>query len=167
MTVFLVALGLLCRTTVLASGSPGSVDASFDPGSGAGGAVNAVDFQSDGRIIIGGAFGIYNGTNQSRIARLNTNGSLDTSFNIGTGFSGGNVVFLKVLADDRIVVGGPFFTSFNGTNRYKAARLNSDGSLDVTYVADLTNNGSIVLTPLTVQKDGKLIEGFSDNSGTG
>ncbi|MEI6711237.1 MAG: delta-60 repeat domain-containing protein [bacterium] len=47
--------------------------------------VTSTSLQSDGQIIITGLFTTYNGTSRNRIARLNSNGSLDTSFNPGTG----------------------------------------------------------------------------------
>ena len=42
----------------------------------------------DGKIIAGGEFTLYNGLSQSRIVRLNTNGSVDTSFTVGSTFNG-------------------------------------------------------------------------------
>ena len=42
----------------------------------------------EGKIYIAGNFATFNGTARSMIARLNTNGSLDTTFNPGTGVAG-------------------------------------------------------------------------------
>ena len=52
---------------------------------GASGAVYAVVDQTDDQIVIGGAFTNFNGTVLNRVARLNSDGSLDTSFNPGAG----------------------------------------------------------------------------------
>src|SRR5262245_39430326 len=60
--------------------SDGSLDTSFDPGSGADTTVNCMALQSDGKILIGGSFSSINGTSRSHFARLNSNGSLDTGF---------------------------------------------------------------------------------------
>jgi uncharacterized delta-60 repeat protein len=105
----------------------------------------AFALQSDGRILIGGTFSTYDGVSRNGIARLDANGNLDTTFDIGTGARSnsapGNVTLIKVLNDDRIVIGGTF-DSFNGTNRVKLARLNADGSLDPDYNPSLTRTGN-------------------------
>jgi hypothetical protein len=64
--------------------------------------------------LIGGQFTQYNGVARNRIARLNANGSLDTSFNPGTGANFQfHVWTLAVQADGKIMIGG-FFTQYNG-----------------------------------------------------
>lgn len=84
--------------------------------------------QTDGKIIIGGAFSSVGGQSRNRIARLNADGTLDTTFNAGTvtapgDFSGVDAVALT--ADGRIIVGGEF-TSIGGTTRNRIARLLND-----------------------------------------
>lgn len=91
--------------------------------------VSAIAVQSDGRIVIGGVFLEFDGQVRLRLARLNTNGSLDTSF--APQFNG-EVFALAVQDDDKILVAGSF-TEVNGTGRNRMARLNADGSLDTTY----------------------------------
>ncbi len=61
----------------------GTRDASFSPVSGPNGSVWCIINQADGKIIIAGEFTSYNGTACGRIARINTDGSLDTTFNSG------------------------------------------------------------------------------------
>lgn len=84
----------------------------------------------DGRLLVGGFFTQYNGTARNRIARLNPNGTLDTTFSIGTGFNS-STERLLLQDDGKILVTGAF-SSYNGTTRNRLARLNSDGSLDTT-----------------------------------
>ena len=55
------------------------------PNSGANDYIAAVVLQPDGKIIIGGNFTAFNGFNRHHIARLNTDGSVDTTFNPGPG----------------------------------------------------------------------------------
>jgi hypothetical protein len=43
--------------------------------------------QNDGKILVGGRFTDYNGTPRQRIARINTDGTIDTSFVVGSGFN--------------------------------------------------------------------------------
>ncbi len=69
----------------------GTLDADFaaNIGTGLDGAGRSVTLQSDGKIIVAGAFTSVNGTAINHIARFNSDGSLDTDFatNVGTGFS--------------------------------------------------------------------------------
>src|SRR5882724_2728415 len=64
-----------------ASNQPGDLDLSFAPGAGPNNEVWRVALQPDGKMVIGGSFTTVNGTARSRIARLNSDGSLDSSFN--------------------------------------------------------------------------------------
>ncbi|TAE48793.1 MAG: T9SS C-terminal target domain-containing protein, partial [Bacteroidetes bacterium] len=72
-----------------------------------------VALQPDGKILVGGGPG--------GISRLNTDGSLDTTFNPGTGFNG-DVRSLALQQDGKIVAGGGF-TYFNGIGRNRITRL--------------------------------------------
>src|SRR5206468_1632456 len=75
----------------------------------------------DGKIIIGGDFTTYSGTTRNRIARINADGTLDASFNPGTGASG-TVYSTAVQSDGKIIIEGSF-TSYNGTGRNRIARV--------------------------------------------
>ena len=65
--------------------SDGSVDTSFNPGIGPDGTVNAVALDAIGRVIIGGDFDMVSGVTSGGVARLNVDGSLDTTFAPGIG----------------------------------------------------------------------------------
>ena len=134
---------------------PGELDLSFDPGDGADGIVFAVALQTDGKILMGGGFSDYDGTARNGIARLNEDGSLDTSFDPGSGIDG--VVYtIVVQPDGKIMIGGGF-SMFNGISRNRIARLNTDGSLDNTFDPGLGASGSI--HRIAIQQDGKMIIG--------
>ena len=108
----------------------GSVDTAFNPGAGADDSVHAIAIQSDGRILIGGYFTSVNDTSLHHIARLNTDGSVDGTFQPGLGAS--DAVFsIALQADGRIVLGGEF-TSCSGVTRNRVTRLNADGTVDPT-----------------------------------
>jgi Domain of unknown function (DUF5122) beta-propeller len=67
----------------------------------------------------------------------------DFTYNIGTGFNGA-VNASAIDANGKLVVGGAF-TTFNGmTVRNYIARLNADGTLDGTFNAGATLNGSVL-----------------------
>jgi uncharacterized delta-60 repeat protein len=111
--------------------SDGSVDNTFIYGTGVLGFVNYIDIQSDGKIILTGNILKYNLTNVNRIVRLNTNGSIDNTFSVGTGFNNTTVCSF-IQSDNKILVGG-FFDSFNGNSLNRIIRLNSNGSLDTSF----------------------------------
>ncbi len=131
------------------------LDASFVTGTGANNIVYTSNLQTDGKVIIGGIFNNYNGTTgQNRIARLNTNGSLDASFTIGTGANQTIISSEIQPADGKILIGGNF-TSYNGTSRARIARLNNDGTIDLTFDPGTGVNSSVF--DIEVQPDGKII----------
>ena len=78
---------LLVRSAV--GQQAGSLDTGFNTGSGAAGSslpwVATLAVQGDGRILVAGPFSQFNGVTSRRLARLNSDGSLDTSF---SGYSG-------------------------------------------------------------------------------
>ena len=155
------------RNRIARLNTDGALDTSFDPGTGANNAIYATAVQNDGKILIGGGFSSYNGTTRNRIARLNSNGTLDASFNPGTGLDAFNsdARSFSIQSDGRILVGGRF-TTYNGTSRNRIARINTDGSLDTTFNpgtgADNTVHDTIV------QSDGKIVIGgeFTTYNGT-
>ncbi|MBK7268335.1 MAG: T9SS type A sorting domain-containing protein [Flavobacteriales bacterium] len=147
--------------------SDGSLDTSFDPGAGAEDAVGRIALQPDGKIVIAGSFTTYNGTSRIRIARINSDGSLDTSFDPGAGADEG-IYTLALQTDGKVVVGG-IFEQFDGEDRDRIARLNADGSLDSSFdpgsgVSDQYSKVYI----LALQPDGKILIGgiFDGYDGT-
>jgi len=142
----------------------GSLDTSFDLGTGFNSIVFSISIQADGKIIMGGAFTSFNGTARNLIARLNANGSLDTGFNPTTGFVGNTVNSTTLQTDGKIIAGG-FFYYFNGTTRNKIARLNADGSLDTGFDPESGFDGTVYST--AIQADGKIIAGGIFNSFNG
>ncbi len=135
----------------------GALDTSFVPTTGANATVYAVAVQTDGKIIIGGDFTMVNGVPLNHIARLNTDGSVDMTFNPGTGASD-SVRALAVQPDGRILVGG-YFTSFSGTPLNYLARLNANGSLDTSFTPGPGANGAVAA--ITVQPDSRILVGGS------
>ncbi|WP_281336887.1 T9SS type A sorting domain-containing protein [Flavobacterium eburneipallidum] len=131
----------------------GTLDTSFNTGTGPSSSVYAITTQSDGKILIGGRFANYNGVSRNGIARINTDGTLDTSFNIGTGLNN-SIYSIAVQTDGKILISG-LFTTFNGITRNRFARLNIDGTLDTTF--DPGTGPDNVIYSIVLQKDGKII----------
>lgn len=98
------------------------------------------DFLPDGRIIIAGRFTTIGGVTRNRIAILNANGSLDTSFDAGVG-PFGPVLGVKFF-QGRIFAWGEF-TQVNGVAQRGIARFNLDGSSDASFIVGTAANNSI------------------------
>lgn len=135
----------------------GTLDTSFVVGAGADAVVRAMAIQSDGRVLVGGTFNSIDGTTRNGIARLNANGSLDGSFLASGAGANGAVSTLALQPDGKILIGGDF-TSFNGTSRNRLARLNSDGTLDTTFLS-AGSGANDQLFALVLQTDGKVLIG--------
>jgi uncharacterized delta-60 repeat protein len=117
------------------------------------GTTSALAVQSDGKIIIGGFFLNYNGVSASKIIRLNSDGLRDTSFNIGSGFDN-TVQAITIQPDGKILIGG-LFTSYNGTTANRIIRLNTDGSIDGTFVYGTGFNSDV--EQIRVQSNGFIV----------
>lgn len=146
----------------------GSLDSSFDPGTGADDGIAAAAIQSDGKILIAGLFSSYDGTARNGIARLNPDGSLDTDFDPGTGIGGvasPGIYDLLIDTSGKILIGGNF-TTYDGTSRVRLARLNPDGSLDSTFQPGAGPNDQVL--SMALQANGKIVIGgsFSSYAGT-
>ena len=143
--------------------SDGSFDNTFNVGAGANNLISSIAIQNDNKVIIAGNFTSYNGNAYNRIARINSDGSFDNSFTNGTG---ANAFITKVLyqPDGKVLAFGDFAT-FNGYNRNSIVRLNSDGTIDETFLISTGANASVLAA--TLQPDGKIILGgvFTDING--
>ncbi len=83
--------------------------------------------QSDGKILAGGLFFSVRGQTRNFIARLEADGRLDQTLNLGT--SVGSVIWATaVQPDGKILIGG-WFSTVLGVTRKNIARLNTDGTL--------------------------------------
>lgn len=153
------------RNSIVRVNTDGTLDASFNPGSGADDYVKSIVIQTDGKLVIGGNFSTYNGTGRSKIARVNSDGSLDASLNPGTG---PNLYpsSLALQTDGKIILAG-LFSVYNGTSRASAARINTDGTLDLTFNLGTGFNNTTL--DCAVQSDGKIIivGNFTAYNGTG
>lgn len=135
----------------------GSLDLTFNPAGGASGDIYTMARQTDGKIVIGGTFTSYNGRPQNRLARVNTDGTLDTTFNIGTG-PNDYVNAIAIQPDGKILVVGGFW-NFNSTARAYIVRLNTDGTLDTGFMAGSGFASSNSVFAVEVQPDGKILIG--------
>ena len=135
--------------------SNGTKDTSFDIGAGFNNSVGLIAVQNDGKILVGGVFTTFNNISQNRLIRLNSNGSKDLTFDIGTGFN--DVAnSIQIQSDSKILVGGNF-TTFQGVSQKSLIRLNSDGSKDVTF--DIGTGFDDNVYSLFLQSNGQVLVG--------
>jgi len=112
--------------------------------------VLAVVLQPDGKILIGGEFTMVGGVTRNHIARLNPDGTLDTTFDPD---ADGTVETIALQPDGKILAGGIFFHIGRET-RHFIARLDATGAADSFD----PNPDSSVFT-IAVQSDGKILAG--------
>lgn len=127
--------------------------------------VYTLALQSDGKVLIGGNFDRVGGTTRDCVARLNSNGSLDTTFtDPGLGSWWGFCVHsLSLQTDGKIVMGGGFVLTSPIPDYI--ARLNNDGTRDTGFNNPQVNDR---VTTTVLQSDGKILLGgyFTSVGGT-
>lgn len=143
----LTATSLLACATLLFP-QAGQADPAFSAGTN--GIVKRIVALPDGGSYISGSFTEVNGTPRNKLARLHANGALDSSFDPGTGPTGGTSALNDLLAlpDGKLLVGGSF-TGFDGTEANHLVRLNADGSVDDGFDAGAGPNGAVDALALT------------------
>jgi uncharacterized delta-60 repeat protein len=162
----------------------GSLDTSFSTGTGPNGVIFSGSIQSDGKIVIGGCFSSFNGTQRAGVARLHPNGTLDNSF-IPATVATNSVFATAIQQDGRVIIGGAFTTvagaPHSGISRLKNELLLYDHSWQPSsfraFCATSTNRtyyleykNSLVdpdWNTATSQAGSGLPQLFTDNSATG
>jgi uncharacterized delta-60 repeat protein len=143
---------------------PGSVDLSFQTEISSNASIAVLTLQKDGKLIVAGDFNSVGGIPRNRVARLNSDGSLDGTFDPGAGPSGGpgsyegKITALTLQNDGRPLLGG-YFTMVDGVGRRNLARLTQDGSFDASFDSLLVpeNEQLQAVTSISEQRDGGLL----------
>ena len=143
----------------------GTVDTSFFNYGFSGGSfgVRTIQEQSDGKIMVGGSIQTYSGQSRNGICRLNSSGTLDTTFNPGFGFY--NVTLnnndcndIEIQSDGKYLVGLQ-----NGQMRYnnvavhKVIRINTNGTEDTSFSAPVLQFSGTAIYDVAIQTDGKVL----------
>jgi uncharacterized delta-60 repeat protein len=121
-----------------------------------------IELQSDGKIIFGNDFQAIN-SGYTGLMRFNSNGTLDTTFNLGgiqfSGSVSNQVKDVYVYNDNKILIAG-YFNYYNGYKCNSLIRLNSDGSVDTSFILDTTGNTSpFFIQDIEVLSNGKILVG--------
>jgi uncharacterized delta-60 repeat protein len=145
------------RNRIVRLNADGTIDGTFNVGTGTNATISMAVFQPDGKILIGGLFTTFNGTTRNRIARLNADGSLDTTFNPPSG-ANGSIGAIIVQSAGKIVISGGF-TTYDGMARVRFARINANGSLDTSADSGVVNNFRFGIRRLMLTTDNELLVG--------
>ena len=112
---------------------PGTLDTNFISGPGADGYVRVVAVQPDAKVLLGGALSTVRGVSNAGLTRLNFNGTPDLNFHSPFDPSDYRTIYtVAVLGDGRILAAGSF-SKVGSTYRTNIARLNPDGSVDLSF----------------------------------
>jgi len=135
----------------------GTLDTGFNPDLN--GNTFSVAIDGNDKIVIAGEFTAVDGggTWREGLARLNEDGTADTSF-ADPQITGGAVYSLKIDQNGRIVVGGAF-TSAGGQSYAKLARFTAAGALDTSFVPPSFSGGTAAVNALTIDSDGRIVIG--------
>lgn len=145
--------------TIIRLNSDGTNDTDFALGVGFDNYVYDIAQQPDGKILVGGTLNTYNDISVGHLVRLNIDGTLDVSFDLGAGFNG-RIHTVEIQSDGKILLGGNF-TGFNGVVANHLVRLNVDGSLDDTFDAGTIfgTTPETTIYAIAVQSDGNILIG--------
>lgn len=139
--------------TLVDANDIGSIDLSFRPMLGEfAHSVSDIVVQPDRKILIAGWILLPDGT--QGIARLNADGSIDSSFHSPETLNSA-VSRMALQKDGKILIGGGF-SQIGDVTRRSIARLNADGSVDPTFDAGSLFENKQVLA-LALQSDGRIL----------
>ena len=151
--------GSAIRLFGLSSSGVPAPTSQFNPGAGPSSITYTATVQPDGKTIIGGFFGTYSGSVSSGVARINTNGTKDTTFSVGAGAAG--IVYCSAIqSDGKILIGGTI-TSYSGSTKGTLVRINTDGSADTgsSWNPGVGTGTGVTIFSVAVQSDQKILIG--------
>lgn len=133
------------RSGIVMLAADGSLDPSFDPGTGINVStfpVQRIALGPSGKIYVMGNFVAYNGTSVSNLVRLGNTGAIDPIWNTETTFDN-TVSSILELADGRVLCGG-LFQQVNGSNRSRLCALSPSGDLLSGFPRSTGASGPVV-----------------------
>jgi uncharacterized delta-60 repeat protein len=140
--------------------SNGTLDTDFDNQSGvsANNEIRAIAVQSNGQILLGGYFDVFDFATASYVVRLNSNGSRDTTFSSNTANSlDGSVESIALQSDSKIVLGGSF-TTWNGSAANNIVVLNTNGTRS-TFSSGVSSSEYGSINSIAIQPNGQMVLG--------
>ncbi|MGV3697752.1 hypothetical protein [Flavobacterium sp.] len=160
------------RNGIARLNTDGTLDTSFDPGSGpvlpaSQGIVLDIAVDANGKIIVVGEFNSFRGVARNCVARLNSDGTVDNSFNPGNILSvygsSRRAYTVKIDQEGKVLVGGCF--RITGMSQYSLMRLNQDGTLDSSFTPNHAFDNFGYVKDIQLQSDNKILTAIV-NSGS-
>jgi uncharacterized delta-60 repeat protein len=149
-----IPFGSITRPYIARINVDGSLDTSFDPGFGPNAQIASVALQSDGKILVGGFFNTFDNIPAINLARLNSNGTVDTTFT-ATSYEGDDVPTAIIeMSDNKIlacygITRGILLLNPDGSQNAQLGNISGAGE----------DFGAVVLQP-----DGKVLLGGEFNA---
>ncbi len=149
----------LNQGNILKFNPDGSIDSAYLNNQGigatstspAGTIIQDLFLDTNSKIVVVGAFRTFGTATSSGIARLNTDGTLDTSFslNTGSGLPSGQII-KAVPVGNKIMalMFAPASTTFNGVTVRRLFLLNDDGTIDSNFSATASSSISTLSSSL-------------------
>lgn len=131
--ILLSVFSILCSSLIFAQ--PGTIDPTFNIGTGANNSVFYIKEMADGKILVSGAFSNMNGDTRKGIIRLNADGSIDPTFSIAGHGPTNGVLAVAQSANGKLMIGG-FFQEYSfpaNATVNRIMRLKADGTVDSTF----------------------------------
>lgn len=150
------------RNRIARLNADGTLDLTFDPGSGANDAIHAIALTSDGRYWIGGDFTSFNGQPRGRVTRLFNSGALDSTVSSATVVDN-TVLAIALQLDEEVLIGG-HFQDINGIPLRGIARLSRSGLPVQNFDTEI---GALVVNSIQPQANGKILIGGSFSTAQG
>ncbi|MDQ3535118.1 MAG: T9SS type A sorting domain-containing protein, partial [Bacteroidota bacterium] len=133
--------------------SNGTIDPDFIIGEGIYGSAKKILIQSDGKILVGGAFSNYNNNMVKNLIRLNSDGSLDESYKVPESVN--KVESMAFHTNGRLILLDMFDIYYGEDPTYDIKKLSAEGALDESFKAELSNIDKI--DDFLVQKNGQIL----------
>lgn len=154
----------LTATNIVKMTLTGSKDSAFIMGTfspATGRYVMLETYNESDSVYVGGDFTKYKGVTASRITKIKSNGSIDTSFVSGSGFNG-PINSIRYTEDMRLFISGSF-SSYDGVTQSNVIILNNNGTISQTFTqTGLTNYFNIGNDVYATDTTNKLVKLTSD-----
>lgn len=143
---------------IIAINEDGTLDTTFDVGTGFDSVAKTISVANDGKVFIGGEFNTYNGIEVNQLVKLNSDGTLDTDFKTGYGFSNlTSINEVKSYSTDEIYVCGNF-TTYNANIHRNLIKMSVSPWISVSHDF-ISGSYSYILSPSSNANKIKILNG--------
>lgn len=135
-SIFVVLIfGLLLHLSAKTALAATTLDAGFAPVLSTAGTITTIVPLADSKVLVVGSFTTINGTPRKNIARLNANGTVDTTFQLDNRIPADMIYAAAVQPDGKILIGGQISVYGATESQTYLFRVESSGAWDTSFVA--------------------------------